>query len=64
MCINSLACVRVKGGEKECFRSESVETRCYHVLLIFQWVAVMKVGMRRMGVRFLKEGRKERLPGL
>ena len=31
MYINSLAYVRVKGGENECFRIESVLTEFYHV---------------------------------
>ena len=31
--LNSLACVRLKGGESECFRINSSETGVYHILL-------------------------------
>ena len=34
--INSLAYVRVKWEENECFKMEKCETRLYHILLGFQ----------------------------
>ena len=52
--VNSLGCVRVKGGESECFRIDSgVRQGC----IVYPWDAVIKVkmGMGRIGVRFLEE---------
>ena len=69
MYVNSLAFVRIKGGESECFRINSgVRQGC----IISPWFfnvyidAVMKVkmGMGRRGLRFQEEGREWRLPGL
>ena len=55
MYVNSLACIRVKGGEKECFRINSgVRQGCMDAVR----------GMGRRGVRFQEEGKKRRLPGL
>ena len=63
--VNSLACVRVKGCESECFRIDSgVRQMC----IMFPWLfnvymdAVMKkvkMGMGRRRVRFQDEGRPE-----
>ena len=65
MYVNSIACVRVKGGESECFRIDSgVRQGC----IISPWLfnvnmdAVMKkvkVGIGKMGVRFLEKRRGE-----
>ena len=65
--VNSLACVRLKGVERECFRID----RCVRQNLIMSpWLfnmymdAVMKevkIRMGKMGVRFLEEGREWRL---
>ena len=70
MYVNSLACVRVKGCESECFR---ISSGVRHVCIMSPWLlnvymdAVMKVVKMRMGrrgVRFEEEGREWRLPGL
>ena len=70
MYVNRLACVKVKGGESECFRINSGVRQRY---IISPWLfnvymdAVMKevkIGMGRRGVRFQEEGRECRLPGL
>ena len=67
MYINSLACVRVKGGESECFRINSgVRQGCIMSPWLFNVYmdAVMKevkMWMRRRGVRFQEEGREWRL---
>ena len=70
MYVNSLASVRIKGGESECFRiNRGVRQGC----IMFPWLfnaymdGVMKevkmwMGMR--GVSFLEDGREWRLPGL
>ena len=59
MYVNSLACIRVKGGESKSFRiKRDVRQNC----VMYPWLfnaymnAVMKeveVGMGKMGVRFL-----------
>ena len=70
MYVNRLTSVRVKGGESECFR---IENEMRQGFIMFPWLfnkymdAVMKemkMGMGKMGVRFLKEGREWRLLGL
>ena len=64
MYINSLACVRIKGSERECFRIDSgVRQGCIISPLLFNVYidAVMKdgnMGMGRRGVIFYGEGRK------
>ena len=43
--VNCLACVRIKGGESECFGIDSGVKQVYHVHLAFQYMyldAVMK----------------------
>ena len=70
MYVNSLACVRVKGGESECFRiNNGVRKGC----IVSPWLfnvymdAVMKtlkMGIGRKRVRFQEEGREWRLTGL
>ena len=70
MHVNSLACVIVKGSERECFSIDSgVRQRC----IVSPWLfnvymdAVMnevKMGMRKRGVRYQEEGREWILPGL
>ena len=68
--INSLAYVRVKEGESECFRIDScMRQMCIMSPLAFSayMVAVMKdvkMGMGRRRVRFQEEGRERRLQGL
>ena len=61
MYVNSLTCVRVKGGESECFIIDS------EVCIMAPWLfnvymdAVMKevkMGMGRRGMRFQEEGRE------
>ena len=70
MYLNSLASVRVKGGESEFFRTNSgVRQGCIMAPWLFNVYmdAVMedvKIGMGRKGVRFLEEGREGRLTGL
>ena len=70
MYVNSLSCVRVKGGEIEYFKINSGVRRGF---ITSPWLfnvymdAVMKevkMGMGRRGVRFQEEGREWRLPGL
>ena len=64
--VNSLTCVRVKGGESECFRIDSgVRQGCIMSPWLFNVYmdAVMKevkMGMGRRGVRFQDEGREWR----
>ena len=70
MYVNSLASVRIKGGESECFRiNRGVRQGC----IMFPWLfnaymdTVMKevkIGMGRREVRFQEEGREWRSPGL
>ena len=63
VCVNSLACVRLKGCESECFRINSgVRQGCIMSSWLFNvyMEAVMrelKMGMGRMGVIFREEGR-------
>ena len=70
MYVNSLACIRVKGGESECFRINSgVRQRCIISLWLFNVYmdAVMnevKMWMGRRGVRVQEKGREWRLLGL
>ena len=70
MYVNSLALVRVKGGESKCFRIESCVRQC---CVMSPWLfniymdAVrkeVKVGIWRMGIMLLEERRGWRLPGL
>ena len=70
MYVDSLACVRVKGSESERFEIDrGVKQGC----IMFPWLfnvymdAVMKelkMGIGRIGVIFMEEGRKWRLYGL
>ena len=69
MYVNSITCLRVKGGESECPR---IENYARQVCIMFPWPfnvymdAAMKEvnkGMERMEERFLEEGRDCRLPG-
>ena len=67
MYVNSLACKRVKGGESECFRIKiGVRQGCIMSPWLFSMYmdAVMKVGMGKMGVRFLEEEKECRLHDL
>ena len=69
MYVNSLACIRVKGGESECFRIDSgVGHGCITTFVFSMYMdAVLKevkMGMGRMEMRFLEKGREWRLPGL
>ena len=70
MYVNSLACVRVKGGKSDCFRIESCAKQDY---VISSWLfnayidtimKKVKAGMGIMGVRFLEEEREWRLPSI
>ena len=62
--LNSSTCVRVKGGESECFRIDSGVRQGYimsHWLFNVYMDGVMKkvkMGMGRRGVRFLEDGRE------
>ena len=64
MYVDSLACVRFKWGESERFRIDSgVRQGCIMSLWFFNVYmdAVIKeveMGMGRMGVRFMEEGRE------
>ena len=68
--VNSLACIRVKGDESEYFKIEiGVTQGCVVSPSLFNLymdavMKEMKMGMGRMGVRFLEEVRKWRLPSL
>ena len=68
MYVDSLPCIRIKGGESEWFRIDSrVRQRCImsHWLFNVYMDAMMKevkMGMRRRGVRFWRKGREGRLP--
>ena len=70
MYFNSLACVRVKGSESECFRINSgVSQGCIMSTWLFNVcmeavINEVKIGIGRRGVRFQEEGRDWRLPGL
>ena len=70
MYVNSLACLKVKGGESECFRINScVRQGCIMSPWLFNVnmdvvMKEVKMGMERRGVRFQEEGREWRLPGL
>ena len=62
MYVNSLACVRVKGGEIECFKIDSgVRQGCimspwlFNIFMDIEMKEV-KIGMGRRGVRFQLEG--------
>ena len=67
---DSLACVRVKGGENNRFRIDSgVRQRCIMSPCLFNvymdtMLKELKMGKGRRGVRFLEEGREWRLSGL
>ena len=60
MYVNSLACVRRKGCESKCFRTESgVRQGCIMSswlsnMYMDAWMEEVKVGMVRMGVKFLE----------
>ena len=63
MYVNSLVCVRVKGGDSECFRINSgvrqgciVSPRFFNVYIVA--VMEVKMGIRRRGVRFQEDGRE------
>ena len=70
MYVDSLACVGVKEGESERFRIDNGVKQGFimsHWLLNIYIDGVMKevkMGMGRMGVRLLGDGREWRLPGL
>ena len=67
--VNSVACVRIKGGECECFRIKiAVRQGCIMSLWLFNvyidtLMKEVKMGMGRRGVSFLEEGREWILPG-
>ena len=63
ICVDSLDCVRVKGGESKQFRIDSgvrqgcIMSPCVFNLCLDAVMKEVKVEMGRMGVRFLEEGR-------
>ena len=64
MYVNSLACIRVKGGESECLKIHiGVGNGCIMSPWLFNVymdaMIEVKMGMRRMVMRFLEEGRRE-----
>ena len=69
MYINSLACVRIKGGESECFRINSgVRQGCVMNPWLFNvytdaMMKEVKMGIGRRGVSFQEEGKEWRLLG-
>ena len=70
MYVDSLSCARVKGGWSEWFRMDSGVRQGWFMLpwLFYVYMDAMrkelKMGVGRMKVRFLEEGRELRLPGL
>ena len=62
--VNILACVRLKGGDSECFRIDrGVRQVCIMSPWLFnvymdEMMKELKMGMKRRGVRFQEEGRK------
>ena len=68
--LNSLACVRVKGGDSGCFRIDSgmrqgcVMSPWLFILYIDAVMKKVKMRMGRMGVRLLEKRRERRLLGL
>ena len=67
--VNSLPCVRAKGGGNEGFRINSgVRQWCVMsplALYVYMDVVMeLKIGMGKRGVRFIEEKRKWRLPAL
>ena len=69
--INSLSCVRVKGGDSECFRINScVKQKCIMSPWLFNLymdtvIREVKMGMGRSGMRLEEEEERDwRLPGL
>ena len=70
MYVDWLACVRVKAGERECFRIDrGVRQGCIMSPWLFNLymdtkMKKVKMGSGRRGMRFLEDGREWRLPGL
>ena len=69
MYVNSLTCIRVKGGESECFMIDSgVRQWCIMSPWLFNVymdaVMELKIWMGRKGVRFKEEGREWKVTGL
>ena len=70
ICVNSLPCIGVKGGESGWSRTDcGVRHGCIISPSLFNLyigavIKEMKIGMGRRGMRFLKEGREWKLPGL
>ena len=68
--VNSLSCIRVKGGDNERFRIDrGVRQGCnmspwFFNVYIDAVMKEVKMGMGRRGMRFLEEGREWVLPGL
>ena len=70
MKVDSSACVRVKGGESERFR---IDSGVRHGCITSPWLfnvymdvvmKELKMGMGRLGLSFLKDGREWRLHSL
>ena len=66
--VNSLAFVRVKGGESDCFRIDSgvrqgcIMSPCLSNVYMDAEMKEVEMGIGRRGVRFQEEGREWRLP--
>ena len=64
MYVESSACVRVNGGESEQFRiDKGVRQGCIMSPWLFDGVR-KNMGIGKRGVRFMKDSREWRLPGL
>ena len=70
MYVDSLACVRIKGGESEQFRIDGVVRQgcvmspCLFNVYMDGVMKEVKMGMGRRGVSSTEDGRVRRLPGL
>ena len=70
MHVESLACVRVKGGDSDRFWTDSgvrqgcIMSPCLFNVYMNVVMKKAKIGMEKRGVRFMEEGRKWKVPSL